>query len=244
MSARPRFPRIVRPAAWLTPWRAFGGFRASYNATTRGWPANGQSSPRPRPRHSAIWVTSRCYWRANNAFVRRKYEVRFARGAKHAPVRGKGLKFFFPERVRLTRSRSDLRPCLGEDRAEDLLDLVEVLLRADQRRGELDHRVTAVVGAADEAGVEQRVRQEAAQQPLRLVVVEGLLGVLVLDELDAVEVPGAADVADDRQVGQLVQGRAEAVLVGPHVAEQIVALEDVQVGQRHRRRHRVPGERD
>src|SRR3984957_5152252 len=102
------------------------------------------------------------------------------------PFWGKGLKFFFPERVRLTRSRSDLRPRLGEDRAEDLLDLVEVLLRADQRRGGGDHRGTAGVGAADEAGVEQRVRQEAAQQPLRLVVVEGLLGVLVLDELDAV----------------------------------------------------------
>src|SRR5882672_2214557 len=80
---------------------------------------------------------------------------------------------------------SDLGPGLGEDRAQDLLDLVEVLLGADQRRRELDYRVAAVVGAADQAGVEQRVRQEAAQQPLRLVVVERLLGVLVLDELDA-----------------------------------------------------------
>ena len=37
--------------------------------------------------------------------------------------------------------------------AQDLLDLVEVRLVADQRRGELDDRVAAVVGAAVEARV-------------------------------------------------------------------------------------------
>jgi hypothetical protein len=63
-----------------------------------------------------------------------------------------------------------------------------MLRAAGQGRGKLDHRVAAVVGAADQAGVEQRVRQEAAQQPLRLGVAERLLGVLVLDQLDAVEV--------------------------------------------------------
>src|SRR3954454_7948006 len=67
---------------------------------------------------------------------------------------------------------------------EDLLDLVEVALVADERRGDLDDGVAAVVGAAVEAGVEEGLGQEAAQEPLGLVVVEGLLGRLVLDELD------------------------------------------------------------
>ena len=96
-----------------------------------------------------------------------------------------------------------------------LLDLVEVRLVADQRRSELDDRVAAVVGAAVEAGVEQRLGEEAAQQPLGLVVVEGLLGRLVLDQLDPVEVAVAADVADDRQVEQLLQGGAEGALGCP-----------------------------
>src|ERR1700761_1336943 len=116
-----------------------------------------------------------------------------------------------PNRPRcyLTASLLDSGPGLCENRAEDLLHLVEVLLGADQRRGEVGHRVAAVVGAADESRVEQCVRQEPAQQPLGLVVVEGLLGGLVLDQFDAVEVAGAADVAHDRQVEELVERRAE-----------------------------------
>jgi LacI family transcriptional regulator len=49
---------------------------------------------------------------------------------------------------------SDPLPGLDEDVAQDALDLVEVLLAADQRRGELDDRVAAVVGAAYQPGVE------------------------------------------------------------------------------------------
>ena len=118
-------------------------------------------------------------------------------------------------------------------RAQRLLDHVELGLADDQRRRELDDRVAAVVGPAVQAGVEQRLGQEAAQQPLGLVVVEGLLGGLVLDQLDAVEVPGAAYVADDRQVGQLLQRRPERALVGLHVGVDALALEDVEVGQGH-----------
>jgi len=55
-------------------------------------------------------------------------------------------------------------PGLGQDFAQDPLDLVEVLLPADERRGELDHRVAAVVGAAHQAGLEQAWRG-TAQQP-------------------------------------------------------------------------------
>ena len=131
---------------------------------------------------------------------------------------------------------------LGEHAAQDLLDLVELGLADDQRRRELDHRVAAVVGPAVQAGVEQRLGEEAAQQPLGLVVVEGLLGGLVLDELDPVEVAVAAHVADDRQVEQLLQRRAEGALVAPHVRVEALALEDVEVGQRHGGRHRVAAE--
>jgi hypothetical protein len=41
-----------------------------------------------------------------------------------------------------------------------------VLLGAGQGRRELDDRVAAIVRAADEAGIEERVGQEAAKQPL------------------------------------------------------------------------------
>ena len=36
----------------------------------------------------------------------------------------------------------------------------------DQRRRQLDHRLAAVVGPADQAGLEQPARQEVAQQPV------------------------------------------------------------------------------
>src|SRR6202042_3731933 len=71
---------------------------------------------------------------------------------------------------------SEARPRLRQHAAQDLLHLVEMLLGAGQRRRKLDDRVAAVVGAADQPRVEQRVRQEAAKQPLGLVVVERLAG--------------------------------------------------------------------
>ena len=65
---------------------------------------------------------------------------------------------------------------LGEHRAQPALDLVELGRAHRQRRGQLHDRVAAVVGAAVQAGVEQRLGQEAAQQPLALGVVERLAG--------------------------------------------------------------------
>ncbi len=111
-----------------------------------------------------------------------------------------------------------------------------------QRRRELDDGVPAVVGAAVEAGVEERAGEEAAQQPLALRVVERLPRRLVLDELDAVEVAGAAHVTDERQVEQLLEGGPEGrgVLLDPVVEP--LALEDVEVGHRHRGRDGVPAE--
>src|ERR1700683_3678939 len=159
-----------------------------------------------------------------------RMEAGWGAARNNAPVLGNGY-FIDPERGRLTRSgqtllqasvRTERRICSISSKCS----WVQISGGARWVAGapRADPRGAAGVGAPDEAGVEQRVRQEAARQPLRLVVVERLLGVLVLDELDAVEVAGAPDVADDRQVGELVQGRAEAGLVGPHVAGEGVPL--------------------
>ena len=53
---------------------------------------------------------------------------------------------------------------LREHGAEDLLDLGELRGADRERRGELDHRVAAVVGSAVEARVVQCSREEAAQE--------------------------------------------------------------------------------
>src|SRR5690242_12661923 len=129
---------------------------------------------------------------------------------------------------------------LRQHRTQAGLDVVELLRAHDERRRELDDGVAAVVGTAVEAGVEERLGEEPAQQPLGLGVVEGLAGGLVLDELDAVEVAGATDVADERQVEQLVERRLEDRGVGPDAVVEALALEDVEVGHGDGRRDRVP----
>src|SRR4051795_8719986 len=65
---------------------------------------------------------------------------------------------------------------LLEHRPQHALDLREVLLGGDERRGELDDRVAAVVGAADQAAAEQLAREEPAEQDLGLLGAEALLG--------------------------------------------------------------------
>src|SRR4051812_17759048 len=112
-----------------------------------------------------------------------------------------------------------LLPGLLERRAQDRLDLGEVLGAGDERRAERDDGVAAVVGAADQAAAEQLARQEAAQKPLGLLVGERRLRVAVLDELDGLEVAGAAHVADDGDVAQRLEHRAEGGLVGADVVE-------------------------
>ena len=62
-------------------------------------------------------------------------------------------------------------PGLGEDVAEDARHLVELRLARDERRRDLDHRVAAVVGAADAARARTAVREEPAQELLALLVV-------------------------------------------------------------------------
>src|SRR5204862_6060166 len=102
----------------------------------------------------------------------------------------------------------DLRPGLFEHVGEDPHQLVELGLTRDERRRDLDDRIAAVVGAADQAALEQLRREEAAQQPLRLLVREGLARLLVLHELEGVEAARAAEVARDRKLEELLQGGA------------------------------------
>src|SRR5664280_3815826 len=114
-----------------------------------------------------------------------------------------------PESLWLMGGISQVVLGFGQHRAQTRLDVVELGLADDQRRCKLDHRVAAVVGPAVQAGVEQRLGQEPAQQTLALIVVERLAGRLVLDQLDSVEVALAAHIADQWQVEQLVQGGPE-----------------------------------
>src|SRR6185503_6716968 len=99
----------------------------------------------------------------------------------------------------LVRARHPVRGC-SQHLAQHRLDLVELALAGDQRRRELHDRVATIVRAADEPVAVELTGEESAQQVLRLLAVEALLGVAVLDELDREEVPRAAHVADDRDV--------------------------------------------
>src|SRR5205823_9929474 len=102
----------------------------------------------------------------------------------------------------------DLRPRLFEHIGEDPHQLVELRLTRDERRRDLDDWIAAVVGAADQAALEQLRRKEAAQQPLRLLVREGLARLLVLHELERVEAARTAEVARDRKLEEPLQRRA------------------------------------
>jgi hypothetical protein len=61
------------------------------------------------------------------------------------------------DRLRAQLPRSDLGPGLRQHVAQDLLHLVELGLATDQWGSDLDDRVAAVVGAAVQAVLEQRV---------------------------------------------------------------------------------------
>src|ERR1700742_176714 len=74
----------------------------------------------------------------------------------------------------------DLAPGFGQDLTENSHDLGDLLLTGDERRRDLDARVLAIVGTADEAVLEQRARQEAAQERLALVRAERRARLLAL----------------------------------------------------------------
>src|SRR5438874_10522423 len=91
-------------------------------------------------------------------------------------------------------------PGLPQDGPEDRLDFLELLGSRDQRRRELNHRVPAVVGTAYQPSPVELTGEEAAQQRLGFLVRERLLGLLVFDQLDGLEVACSAHVAHDREV--------------------------------------------
>src|SRR5436190_11845553 len=130
------------------------------------------------------------------------------------PLRGDGLAL---------AGLRHLDPRLVQHGVEDVVDEVEVVPGRHERRRELDDRVAAVVRAADQTRLVEPSGEEPAQQVLGLRVGEGLLGLLVLHELERHEVPGAAHVADDRLLTQLGQDAAEVVLVLAHVLEHALA---------------------
>src|SRR5690349_23786756 len=87
-----------------------------------------------------------------------------------------------------TSTNSHSLGCLCQHGPQHVLDLLPLLGPRDQRRGELDDRVAAVVGARDQPALEQLRPDEPAQQVLDLGALEALLGLLVLDQLERVEV--------------------------------------------------------
>src|SRR4029453_14703441 len=141
------------------------GQRAGGRARLRGngCPARGASprSPRQRKRSREVSPGRRCrsrHWADIDPGDITPY-----------PLSGLGSDASAHERRRL-----------GEHLAEDADHLVELLLPGDEWRGDLQDGVAAVVRAADEPGVEERVREEPAQQALALLIREGLARVLVL----------------------------------------------------------------
>src|SRR5699024_3698940 len=72
--------------------------------------------------------------------------------------------------------RSELRPGLREDAADDLLHLVEFALAHRQRRRELDDRVSAIIGTAVQAAFVPLRGHEVLEDPLGLLLGERLLG--------------------------------------------------------------------
>src|SRR5215207_9224846 len=94
---------------------------------------------------------------------------------------------------------------LLEQRPQDGLDLLELLRPGDERRRELDHRIAAVVGPADQAAAEQLLGEVSADEALALLAAELLLRVDVLDELEGLEVAGPSHVPDDLDVAQRLE---------------------------------------
>src|SRR5580704_10656223 len=98
--------------------------------------------------------------------------------------------------------RSDELDGSGEDLAHRADHEVDVGPCGDQRWGELDDGVTAVVRATDESASEHLGRHVTAKESFGVFAGPRLFGLLVLDQFDAPEVSGAAHVAHDRDVAQ------------------------------------------
>src|SRR6185312_13396074 len=133
---------------------------------------------------------------------------------------------------------------LREDVTENPDDLVHLRLGRDEGRRDLHDGVTAVVRTADQARLEEGRREESAEERLALRVVERRLRLAVLDELERVEEPRPAHVADDVDVEEGLELRAEETLRLAHVLDDAFALHDLDVLERHRALHGMTAERD
>src|SRR6478672_1797279 len=129
--------------------------------------------------------------------------------------------------MRSSYGLGDALPGLGEDFTENSHDFCEFLRTRNEGRGDLDDRVAAIVCTADEAVLEERRREEPAQERLRLLVAEGLARLLVLDELERPEVAGTAQVADDVEVEKRRELGAERLLLLGDVLDDALALHDL-----------------
>src|SRR5919106_6448599 len=135
-------------------------------------------------------------------------------------------------------------PGRAQDFAQDGDDLVELGPLGDEGRRDLDDGVPAVVRAADEARLEKARREEAPQERLALLVRERLAGLLVLHELEGVEEPGPAQIADDGEVQEPGERLAERVLLRGDVLDDALPLHDLDVLERDRRLDRMTAEGD
>src|SRR5450830_1617417 len=124
---------------------------------------------------------------------------------------------------------------------QDALDECELRRPGRQRWRKLQHDVPTVVGAAVQASLVQRRVQEGPDA-VRLGVREAFPGLLVTRELDPQEVAGSADVTDDRDVVETLQGLLEQRPQGADAVDEALALEDFEVRESDSRGDRVPAE--
>src|SRR3954449_4377847 len=120
--------------------------------------------------------------------------IRTARGARRTcHARYRAIPHRPPPRRRSASSTRpagcrlrDLLPCLREHLAQRPGDLVELVLCGDERRGDLNDGVAAVICPANKAFFEETRRDEVTQEDCALLVVEAGARLLVLDELEGI----------------------------------------------------------
>src|SRR5215813_6193554 len=137
-------------------------------------------------------------------------------------------------------AEAELLLCHGEALVDDRHHAVDLLGRDHQRRRELDRHEDA----GQEAALFHQLGDASAERMRRRgrAPAERLLRGLVLDELDRAHEAEAADVTDRRMATQRLELAEEiATLVGA-LLRQLLALEDLDVLERRRTRHRLAAE--
>jgi len=134
-----------------------------------------------------------------------------------------------------SRFRIDPVPRFIQHLTQDSDHLLELRRPGDERGRELRARLASVVEAHIDPQLAGAGDEEPFDQLVPLRGSERLLRLLVLDELERLEVPVAADLADHRVLlDELLAARAELPHVALDVPDQVLPLEDGQVGERDR----------